>query len=90
MNLHGYVDKTSKALCLCWSRSHNPNDMTYYTMLTFPNCVEDNLQKDLSINKIEFDHESDYPTINVKFQAEAEIDIQVIKDSIKNCGFKVK
>ncbi|MCA4774015.1 hypothetical protein [Wolbachia endosymbiont of Mansonella perstans] len=78
MNLHGYGDKVRKDLCLCWSRSHDPNDMTYYTMLTFPHCVEGNLQKDLSINKIEFDHESDDPTINVKLQAEAETDIQAI------------
>ncbi|MDR2609808.1 MAG: hypothetical protein LBC06_04440 [Rickettsiales bacterium] len=89
IRIWGYNEEGPVSL-LDYSRSHDPNDMTYYTMLTFPSCVEDNLQKDLSINKIEFDHESDNPTINVKFQAETETDIQAIKDSIKNCGFKVK
>ncbi|MDG7056654.1 MAG: hypothetical protein LKM43_00655 [Wolbachia endosymbiont of Penenirmus auritus] len=89
IRIWGYNEEGSVSL-LDYSRSHNPNDMTYHTMLTFPNCVEDNPQKDLSINKIEFDYESDNPTINLKFQAEAETDIQAIKDSIKNCGFKVK
>ncbi|MDM8335196.1 hypothetical protein [Wolbachia pipientis] len=44
----------------------------------------------MSLNRREIDNKSDNPTINLEFQAKAEIVILAIKDKIKNCGFKIK
>ncbi|QOD37919.1 hypothetical protein [Candidatus Wolbachia massiliensis] len=88
----GYDEENPVSL-LDYNRFHDPDDlsgMTYRTTLTLSDCFEDGLQKDLSINKIEFVHEGDNPTINVEFQAKTAEDIQAIKDSMKDCGFKVK
>ncbi|MGL9717111.1 MAG: hypothetical protein ACR5K9_00060 [Wolbachia sp.] len=74
--------------------ARDSSGMTYYSSLMLSGC-EDYIEKglfaqDFSINKIEIDNRSDNPIMNVELQAKNVDDIQAIKDSIKNCGFKIK